>query len=205
MKRIVLSVLLAAAAAPVSAKGAAFAQLQSWAGGEAAGPLLVFLPPAPLSERAQKYAVVLDKSVFECTAYSGPFSASGTFRRYSVEAFLDFDQLTNSRVMVTLEAASIVSEGFLIPDVLLRGQLQADVYPVATMQTLAIRGTGTPGLYEADVVLGLMGESYKKTILINVAREGHDVRLSGTIEIDLAGGLRGMESYSILVRRVPSP
>ena len=150
---------------------------------------------------AQRYAAVLEGSFFSCTAYSGPFSASGNFSRYSVEAFLDLDELTNSRVLVILDATSIVSDFILLPDTLLRRLLQPELYPVAVLQTKAIRATSKQGVYEADVVLSLLGETNDKTIMISFAHEGQDVRISGTIDIELVDGRCGVESYSILLRK----
>ena len=150
---------------------------------------------------AQEYVAVLEKSVFECTTYKGPFSVSGTFRRYFVEAFIDVDDPANSRLLVTLDAASIVSAAPLIPDALLRSQLHVDVYPVITLRSTAIRATREQGVYEADVLLALMGATYRKTILIGVVREGQDIRIIGTIESDLKDDLRSSQSYDILLRR----
>ena len=197
-----------AGARPGWAAGQAFGQLRDWAAAlnlpEITSPVPAVTPrladnlPGPSG--LPEYHAVLKKSKVICTAHKGPLKVSATFRHYEATANIDAQNIANSQLQVTVDAASVEADTLVpLPDKWFRKALQVDTYPTATMRSLAIRPTQKQDNYEADVEIVFMGQLYQKTVTVILSREGNDLRLKGSLALKLKSGRRVSETYDILM------
>ena len=148
------------------------------------------------------YHAVPEKNSIQVTAFAGPVAVTTTFNSYALAARIDLVAPVNSRIQATVQTASlVVLKPFWVPRQAVLDKLQTAVYPQATMTSTAIRATSRPNVYDADVDLVLIGQTYHKTLTVAlVSAGGKDLRMNGTLSFSLNDGHRVVETYDVLLR-----
>ena len=140
------------------------------------------LAPEVFASATQRYAISVQKSLFQFRAYSLFQNPLGTFRAFSGDIVAHAQNLSASSVHFTLEAASI-DTGNAKRDTHLRSEdfLFVDTYPTITFVSTAITRDG-PG-YSIQGDLQIRGVTKRITIPVSVDQQQDSIVVQGRIRL----------------------
>ena len=165
-----------------------------------------YVPSAGEGRSIQEYRCNLRKSYVRFKAHTNiPLlsEVKAVLKRFKFEGWIDTRNPTASNGKIVLDMASIKSETFLVSDKKIRKALKVRQFPKATLETLAVRGTAQPNVFDVDVALEMMGKRYTGTIQTKAIPFKTYIRLIGFYEMQSNdSSKRGRVDFSIQVEPV---
>jgi polyisoprenoid-binding protein YceI len=147
----------------------------------------------------KSYEAIQNESSAKVMAPWSLGTATALFKKFDVDASIDKDDLSKTRIDVTIDMSGAVSDSWYLSNKTLHKKIMSKKYPTATMKTLGVKAGQKDGEFDIEAEIDVIGQKQTKTIAacVTVLGDGK-IRAKGAFAMTIDGDTGTMEFDLIL-------